>query len=198
MAKNWTMAEATKAIVDGTNDAALQDLGRRFPLTTVKIAQIGAKAPEITELMAAFPSHMTVRKIESTLKDGVEEIETEDIDEETEPEEKPAKAKKAPAKMIAKAKAEEEDDEDEGEYAGMSAMDLYKECKNRGIKAAAKKPAKYYVDLLEKDDASGDDDDWDDEPEEKPASKAAKKPAAKKAAKKAEPEDDDDDDEWDI
>lgn len=193
MAKNWNMAEATKVIVDGTDDAAIQDLGRRFPLTTTKIAKIGAKAPEITELMAAFPDHMTVRKIESTLKDGVEEIEDEEVEE---VEEKPAKAKKAPAKKAAKA---EEPEEDEGDYAGMSAMDLYKECKNRGIKAAAKKPAKYYVELLEKDDASGDDDDWDEEPEEKPAKKAAKKPAAKKAAaKKAEPEDDEDDDEWDI
>lgn len=192
MAKNWNMAEATKVIIDGTNDAAIQDLGRRFPLTTVKLAKIGAKAPEITELMAAFPDHMTVRKIESALKDGVE-----DVEEDKEVEEKPVKAKKAaPAKKAAKAEPEE----DEGEYAGMSAMDLYKECKNRGIKAAAKKPAKYYVELLEKDDASSDDDDWDDEPEEKPAKKApAKKAAAKKPAKKAEPDDDDDDDdEWDI
>lgn len=196
MAKNWNMAEATKVIVDGTNDAALQDLGRRFPLTTVKLAKIGAKAPEITELMAAFPDHMTVRKIESALKDGVDEVEIDDVEDDEEIEEKPAKAKKAPVKKAAKAEPED----DEGEYAGMSAMDLYKECKNRGIKCAAKKPAKYYVELLEKDDASSDDDDWDDEPEEKPAKKApAKKAAAKKPAKKAEPEDDDDDDdEWDI
>ena len=53
-------------------------------------------------------------------------------------------------------------------YEGKSAMELFKECKARKIKAASKKPAKYYVDLLVKDDAakateveSDDDDDWD-------------------------------------
>ena len=70
-----------------------------------------------------------------------------------------------------------EDAEDEVEdeateanpYEGKSAMELFKECKARKIKAAPKKPAKYYVDLLVKDDAAkaaeaesdDDDDDWD-------------------------------------
>ena len=60
----------------------------------------------------------------------------------------------------------EEADEAEGKYAGKAAPELFKECKKRGIKAAPKKPAKYYIDLLEKDDAKGgesedEDDDWD-------------------------------------
>lgn len=96
----------------------------------------------------------------------------------------------------------------ENPYEGKSAMELFKECKKRGIKAAAKKPAKFYADLLIKADAkaentedAAEDDDWDaDEAEEeapaKPAKKAAAKPA-KKAAKKAETEDDGEDD-WDI
>lgn len=104
------------------------------------------------------------------------------------------------------AKEEEEADED-GSYESMTAMELFKECKNRGIKAAPKKPAKFYIDLLKKDDASkaedtdAEDEDWDnEEPEEKPAKKSEKK-AEKKPAKKAEPEpeeDDDDGDDWDI
>jgi hypothetical protein len=56
----------------------------------------------------------------------------------------------------------------ENPYEGKSAMELFKECKARKIKAAPKKPAKYYIDLLVKDDAakatedeSDDDDDWD-------------------------------------
>lgn len=79
--------------------------------------------------------------------------------------------------------ATEAEDEDETEdadtedntteanpYEGKSAMELFKECKARKIKAAPKKPAKYYIDLLVKDDAakaetteteSDDDDDWD-------------------------------------
>jgi hypothetical protein len=107
------------------------------------------------------------------------------------------------------AKEEEEADED-GSYESMTAMELFKECKNRGIKAAPKKPAKFYIDLLKKDDAAKadesdvEDEDWDDEePEEKPAKKAEKKAKAekpaKKPAKKAEPEEEEDDeDDWDI
>lgn len=108
------------------------------------------------------------------------------------------------------AEAEDAEVEDEAEetetnaYEGKSAMELFKECKKRGIKAAAKKPAKFYADLLAKDDAANtedaaeeSDDDWGDD-EEVEASKEEKKPAKKadkKASKKAEVEEDDD---WDI
>ena len=92
-------------------------------------------------------------------------------------------------------------------YEGKTAMELFKECKARKIKAAPKKPAKFYVDLLVKDDeakaatAEDDaDDDWGDE-EETEAPKKEEKKASKggkaKAAKKVEVESDDDDD-WDI
>lgn len=67
--------------------------------------------------------------------------------------------------------AEAEDAEAEANpYEGKSAMELFKECKARKIKAAPKKPAKFYSDLLIKDDAakaevteaeSEDDEDWD-------------------------------------
>lgn len=110
--------------------------------------------------------------------------------------------------------AEAEDDATEANpYEGKSAMELFKECKARKIKAAPKKPAKFYVDLLIKDDAakaeateaeSEDEDDWGDEEAEAPKKedkKAAPKASAKggkaKDAKKAEAESEDDDD-WDI
>lgn len=107
--------------------------------------------------------------------------------------------------------AEDEATESENAYEGKSAMELFKECKARKIKAAPKKPAKYYVDLLVKDDAAkaeateaeSDDEDWGDEEAEAPKKeeKKATKPAAKggkaKAVKKAEAESEDDDD-WDI
>lgn len=107
-----------------------------------------------------------------------------------------------------------EDDEEESatDYSGMKAMELYKLCKQRKIKAEAKKPAKYYIDLLKKADADADeedadDEDWGDEEdeEEEAPKKSAKKSEKKKAGrpKKSEPEpeeddEDDDDDEWDI
>lgn len=110
--------------------------------------------------------------------------------------------------------AEAEDDATEANpYEGKSAMELFKECKARKIKAAPKKPAKFYADLLIKDDAakaeateaeSEEDDDWGDEEAEAPkkedkkaASKASAKGGKAKAAKKAEAESEDDED-WDI
>lgn len=108
--------------------------------------------------------------------------------------------------------AEAEDDATEANpYEGKSAMELFKECKARKIKAAPKKPAKFYADLLIKDDAakakateaeSEEDDDWGDEEAEAPkedkkaASKASAKGGKAKAAK-AEAKSDDDED-WDI
>ena len=106
-----------------------------------------------------------------------------------------------------------EDVESENAYEGKSAMELFKECKARKIKVAPKKPAKFYADLLIKDDAakaeateaeSEEDDDWGDEEadaskkeDKKAAPKASAKGGKAKAAKKAEVESDDDED-WDI
>lgn len=108
------------------------------------------------------------------------------------------------------ATAEVEDEADEVEetteanpYEGKSAMELFKECKKRGIKAAPKKTAKFYADLLVKADAEAaeateaESDDWDeDETTEEAPKKETKKAASKKAAAKKEEAEDDDD--WDI
>lgn len=101
---------------------------------------------------------------------------------------------------------EESDETEENPYKGKTAQELFKECKRRGLKAEAKKPVKFYADLLAKDDAKVEDtdadaDDWDEEEEEAPkaekkTAKKAEKKSEKKAAKKAEVDDDDDD--WDI
>lgn len=115
-----------------------------------------------------------------------------------------------------------EEAEEKDKYEGMSAQELFKECKKRGLKAAPKKTAKVYIELLKKADAEAeveeaeeDADDWgdedDDAEEEKPVKKASEKKSAKKApvkkpakkapAKKVEQEEDEDDaedDDWDI
>lgn len=88
-------------------------------------------------------------------------------------------------------------------YNGKSAMELFKECKKRGIKAAPKKTAKFYADLLVKNDTEqvkaandeSDSGDWDED-EEKEETKKPEKKTAKKSAKKEETANDDDD--WDI
>lgn len=95
-----------------------------------------------------------------------------------------------------------EETSEENPYEGKSAMELFKECKKRGIKAAPKKTAKFYADLLIKADAEtseeSESDDWDEEEEKEekaPKAKKEEKKPAKKTAKKEEAEDDDD---WDI
>lgn len=60
---------------------------------------------------------------------------------------------------------EEEDDESDGDdYESMSPPELFKLCKERGIEAAKRKPAKYYIKLLQEDDEAHDD--WDEDEEE--------------------------------
>jgi len=59
---------------------------------------------------------------------------------------------------------DEEDDEDVVDYSEMSAQELYKLCKERGIKVAPKKPAKYYINQLEEYDAA--QEDWGEEEDE--------------------------------
>lgn len=98
----------------------------------------------------------------------VEDDEAED--EKPAPKRRGRKAKPAPEPESDATEDEDSEDEDDGKYSGMNAMQLFKECKKRGIKAAPKKPAKFYIELLEADDAKADDvdddsddddDDWD-------------------------------------
>lgn len=198
MATNWTLAQAKKVITEGTDLAAITDIGRRFPLTALAIAKIGDNEGA-TMLINALPEHITARKIESVLKDGIADSGANDYDdaEDAEHDEKPAKKN-----AKAKAKAETDDTADDED-----PIALYKKCKKAGLKVAPKKSAKYYKDALKKaqeaeNEADGDADDWDDadDEEEKPAKKTGKA-AAKKSKAKTEPEpedDDDDEDEWDI
>lgn len=78
-------------------------------------------------------------------------------------------------KKTTKKKIEEDDydsdeewsDKEENDYSDMSPKELYKLCKEREIEAEIRKPAKYYINLLEEYDKAQDDwgDDSDDEDE---------------------------------
>lgn len=59
----------------------------------------------------------------------------------------------------------DEDDEDEetDPYAGKNAVELFKLCKSRGIKAQPKQKAADYIKLLKKADEASDDSDEDEE-----------------------------------
>lgn len=201
MATNWTLAQAKKVITEGTDLAAITDIGRRFPLTALAIAKIGDNEGATT-IINALPEHITVRKIESVLKDGIADSGANDDDDANDDDADDADEK--PAKKNAKAKAETDDAAD-----AEDPIALYKKCKKAGLKVAPKKSAKYYKDALKKaqeaeNEADDDADDWGDtdDEEEKPAKKTGKA-AAKKSKAKAEPEpepedEDDDEDEWDI
>lgn len=257
MAKNYTFNEAVSIIAEGKNLEAITDIGRRYPVLAHKVAVVAAKAgEEFVDLMGYMPDYLTANKVNTAIKAGITETDTdEDADDaeatETEATETEAASEdagdvdyesmsgkqlwdilgKAGKRKLAKSTkksdlveackamdagasddAEEADAEEaetsENPYEGKSAMDLFKECKKRGIKAAPKKPAKFYADLLIKADASTDDadeaeaesDDWDEDEASKEEKKAPAKKADKKAAKpakKAEAEAEGDDD-WDI
>lgn len=157
---------------------------------------------------------------EDDVTEDEEDVEDSD-DEEDEVEEEPAPKKKGPGRprvnkskeqknaehrkreKIRKSEAEAEDEADEfdvdeetGEvdYSAMTAVELFKLCKERGIKAQPKRPAKTYIELLKKydeenaaaspDDDEDEDDGWDDDD-------APINPPD-------DSDDEDEDDDWDI
>lgn len=250
MAQNWNVKQAYAAIKSGEKDSMI-DIGRRFPLAMAALIKVG-ESDAIENLFNTFPDHLTMRKIENALREGVkvddsdnevEEEATAPEVEETEIEETDYKKmtgrqvyellrdkglykdcvakmgggnKKQMLEYIEKygldggseeVEAEEETEEEKPEgYEAMSAMELFKECKKRGIKIKPRQKAAVYVEALKKDDAdkveSEEEESWEEEDreEKKPAKKPVAKPKAtvkKSAPKKEDPEEDDDDD-WNI
>lgn len=236
--KNYTLKEAVEIIAKGEDLKAIADLGKRFPVLSIKIARLTAKAEkEIIDFMQYMPEYLTIKKVNNAVKtvnepkaeaEDATEAENKPVEEETakeveEPEEKenkPVEPKKRGRKPKAKVKVvpveepkvEVEDEADEepteaeetaNNYEGKKAVDLFKLCKSRGLKVTTKKSAKYYIDVLKKDDEAkakaeakkaeeaedDDEDEWDieDEPKE-----------VKKPKKSAPIEDDEDDESWDI
>ena len=166
MAKNYTPKELFNVIVDGTDIEALTDIGRRYPLLTVKLAKLAPVAGDVAEILSALPEYLSARKLEKTIRGGAPEATDEaeaeaDTEDEAVEEEKPAPKKRG--RKPKDAKVEEEDapeaEAEGGKYDGIPAPKLFQECKKRGIKAAPKKPAEFYVKLLEEDDASASTED---------------------------------------
>jgi len=107
----------------------------------------------------------------------------------------------------------DEDEEDEAEdavdYSKMSARELYKICKSKGIDVEQKKPAKYYIDAInsaESDDEEETADEWEEEETAPVMTKPAKaekstkteKPAKTAKAAKTTKAAKSEDEEWDI
>lgn len=260
MAQNWNLKQAYAAIKNDEKDSMI-DIGRRFPLAMVALVKVG-ESDAIENLFNTFPDHLTMRKIENALREGVKvddsdnDVEEEAIATETEETEEAVEEtgeidyKKMTGRQVyellrdkglykdcvakmgggnkkqmleyidkygldggseeAEAETEEDVEEEKTEgYEAMSAMELFKECKKRGIKIKPRQKAAVYVEALKKDDeakveseAEEEEESWEEEEKEekKPEKKTVAKPKAtakKSAPKKEDPEEDDDDD-WDI
>lgn len=254
MAQNWNLKQAYAAIKIGEKDSMI-DIGRRFPLAMAALIKVG-ESDAIENLFNTFPDHLTMRKIENALREGVkvddsdnevEEEATAPEAEETEDTGEIVDYKKMTGRQVyellrdkglykdcvakmgggnkkqmleyiekygldgGSEEAEEETEEEKPEgYEAMSAMELFKECKKRGIKIKPRQKAAVYVEALKKDDAAKveseaeEEESWEEEEQEekKPAKKPVAKPKAtvkKPAPKKEDPEEeDDDDDDWNI
>lgn len=205
MAVNYSFGKAVEVIAKGEDIEVIQDIGKRFPVLMCYVSKIVAKAGEDFVVFASkLPEHLTALKVNSALKAGAAaDVEAEAVEDEapetkSEAEQKPAKGRRGRPKKNVDEKPEEATEEDtnvaEG-YKAMTAMELFKECKKRGIKTEPKQKASVYIKLLEADDAkqnasTDEDDDWGDDEDEKPS-----KPS--KTSKTKKPVEDDDDD-WDI
>lgn len=183
MAINYTIGQAFKVIADNTDKEAIADIARRFPMVAVTSAKLVGMRDVIEPMLDAIPSYVSARKVEKGLRSGgvvddVDDVdENDDVDTDEVAEEKPApKRRGRKPKAAPKPEPEPDTDEDDGsdsdeatsKYDGKNAKELFNECRKRGIEAKPKKPAKYYIDLLEKDDetadtsdAADDDEDWD-------------------------------------
>ena len=225
MAKNWTMAEAMKVIsAADLNSEEIADLYKRFPNVARLMTAIASGDTMAAKMLIGFlPEWATVGKLEKAIKnageadDNAEDDVTsgdEEVEEETEEEAPKPKKKARKSKKVAKVEEpedEENDDSDEEDsettdYESMTAQELFKLCKEKGIAVKPKRSVKFYVEKLKAaedvQDGDSDSDDWeDDEIEETPKPKKAAKPATEKAApkksKKAAKVEDDDED-WDI
>lgn len=208
MAKNYNIGEVVKIVAEGKDFEAIMDIGRRYPLLMNKVTKLVTLAGETaSDFFSYMPEYLTANKVNKMIKDAVIDGDAEEAEDTEEAEEKPAKKEKA-TKKEKKAKKVEDDEEEaddaedeDNPYSGKTAPELYKECKKRGIKVAAKKDAKYYEKALLKADAADveteeAEEDWE---EEKPAKPAKKEKAAKKEKKaKKEEEEVEEDEDWDI
>jgi len=104
-------------------------------------------------------SHKSVLNIiDKAYPDDEEDAVDDDFEDE-----KPAKKSKPSAKSKSK-KVEEDEKEEELDYYDLEPIDLFKLCKKKDIECQPKKPAKYYIKLLEDNDEN--EEDWGEEEDE--------------------------------
>lgn len=163
MAKNWTLKEIVKAVVEG-GDAYKEmaaDAGRRFPISVSMVTGIIAGSNDtakdfLVSLFESFPDYLTVRKVEKVLKTGVSDVDDSDDDEEEE--KKPAKKEKKSSKKSKK--VEDDDDEDDDDEDDDEEEEEVKPKKSKKSAKKEKKSSKKSK-KVEDDEDEDDEDDWD-------------------------------------
>lgn len=170
MAINYTVAEATKIMVEREDRAAMQDICRRYPVFANAVSMVSVEKNEgILEILYSMPQYVTASKINKAMR----EIFIEDVDDEELEKEETKKRGRKPAK-----KNEEENEE---------------KPKKRG-----RKPVKKEEPEEDEDDWDDEEEEEEEKPKKrgrKPAKKTTKKPEPEEDD---EDFDDDDDDDWDI
>lgn len=74
MAKNYSLTEAVRIIVENEDAAQIMELGKRYPLLVSKITFIAAKAgEELNDLMQFMPENLTANKVNQSIKKALEE-----------------------------------------------------------------------------------------------------------------------------
>lgn len=196
MARNYTFAEAVKIMADHKDFESIKDIGARYPMMSMYVNKnIALAGDNFVEFAGFFPDYFSANKVNKLIKDALLSGGTADDVDNNVAEANDEAVEEKPVKARVKTKAKAKGD---GPYDGKNAVELYKECKKRGLKVKSKLKAEDYAKALIADDeakaAEAEDDSWDEEEEVKPAKKAKGK--AKKA--EPEPEEEDDDDDWDI
>ena len=175
MATNYKVHEVVEILAKGEDGEAILDIGRRFPLLAIHTARCVALAGEdFIKFVNAMPEYVTALKANNGFKAEMLGASEEEPKKAAKPKAEPKKRAAKKEEPVEEEEAEEVEEEEAEGYAAMNAMELFKECKKRKIKAQPKKTAKYYIGLLEKDDAAkakaaeaeeeveeDEDDDWD-------------------------------------
>lgn len=226
MAKNWMIPEVVTAMVDG-DESAIQDFTKRNPLASNLIAKaISGDTDAMVKFFMNVPEYLSLRKMESVLKEDVEPFEEDGKEKKAKApkKEKKEKAEKADKKeKSAKKEKKEKEKEVDGD---IKSHPLYGLTKKSELKDASGKDLmsfKKMAGISGKDWGKGKDDaiaaviKWnkanakgkakpkkEEEAEEKPAKKDKKKGNKKKdkkekdtKKKKAKKEEVEDDDDDD-
>jgi len=161
MAKNWNIREFAEVVANGgdAKKEAIADAGKRFPLAANLVSSIVATSAkdDFVEFASALPDWVTMRKVESVLKDGVSapaEEETEEVEEEKVEKPKRGRAKKAAKEEAPEEVAEEAEEEEEAPKKAKKA---------KAKKEKAEKPAKKAkaAKKVEEEPEEEEEDEWE-------------------------------------